>query len=335
LTFELAQDTYGRRPEPERDAPCAGSGGQWTGKLGPRGERDHHRQAFSAREKLQPGSRHELWPAEGRDLIERLEGEWPALAAGPVRARLRVWAGQEPVLAGFSTPQQLLRQLDSLRGRHQARDEILTALVRQARTDPLAARVVLQTLLPGLKKLAGRLLLEASEREEVWSSLLAHCWELIRCYPLERRPTRIAANTLLDTLQKTSRELKRQRRYRDRFGGEFPAESVTFSPDDRDVERLLRRAVAAGAISNEEAELVLRTRIDRTDLRALAEQVGVPYNTLVVRRLRAERRLLLFLGEPAVTSRGSKAPVCSARAVGDGLTGSAGRGAATDLNRRR
>ena len=73
--------------------------------------------------------------------------------------------------------------------------------MRQARADPLAARLVLQALLPGLKALAGRLLLEADERDEVWSALLAHCWERIRSYPLERRPARIAANTLLDTLQ--------------------------------------------------------------------------------------------------------------------------------------
>ena len=51
--------------------------------------------------------------------------------------------------------------------------------------------------------------------------------------------------------------------------------------------------------------------------------------------LRAEKRLLLFLGYPVVTFRGSKGPVCGARAVGAGLTGSAGRGAATDQTRRR
>ena len=80
--------------------------------------------------------------------------------------------------------------------------------------DPLAARLVLQALLPGLKAVAGRLLFDADERDAVWSALLVHCWERIRRYPLERRPTRIAANTLLDTLQKTTRELKRQSRHR-------------------------------------------------------------------------------------------------------------------------
>jgi hypothetical protein len=248
---------------------------------------------------------------------------------------LAVWSEREPVLASFATPQQLLRHLDSLRGRHRLRNEILAALVRQAQSDPLAARVVLQTLLPGLKTLARRILLEADERDELWSALLAHCWERIRSYPLERRPERIAANTLLDTLKKTTRELKRQRRDRDQFSEEALSQQSAPRPVDRDVERLFQHAVAAAAIGEGEAELILRTRIDGADLLMLAEQAGVPYNTIVVRRLRAERRLLLFLGQPAVTSRGRKGPVCGARVVGAGLTGSAGRGAATHPPRRR
>ena len=305
--------------------PRADTGREWTGGSGPPAADNHQREALRGGENLQPPT----------DLIERLEAEWPQLACGPLAPRLRAWARSEAALAGFATPQQLLRHLRGLRGQPAAEDEILAALVRQARSDPLAARLVLQALLPGLKARAGRLLLDADERDAVWSALLAHCWERIRRYPLERRPSRIAANTLLDTLQKTTRELKRQRRYNEQFRGELPAERTAFAPVDGDIERLLRRAVNAAAISEEEAELILRTRIDRTDVRLLADEAGLPYNTLVVRRLRAERRLLLFLGEPAVTSRGRKAPLCSARVIGVGLTGSAGRGAATDHTRRR
>ena len=336
MTFGPEHDLERRQPPACASDLRAGSGRQWTWEPGPRGERDHHRQAVSAREKSQPDPHQQTGQSRGgRDLVERLEAEWPALAAGQLRLQLRAWSEREPALASFATPQQLLRQLDSIRGRHRARNEILAALVREARTDPLAARVVLQTLLPGLKKIAGRLLLEADERDELWSALLAHCWERIRRYPLERRPTRIAANLLLDTLQKTSRELKQQRRNRDRFSGELPLEGVVVASVDRDIERLLRRAVAASAISGDEADLILRTRVDGADLRALAANAGVTYHALNTRRLRAEKRLLLFLGYGAVTFRGPKAPVCGARAVGAGLTGSAGRGAATHQPRRR
>ena len=292
---------------------------------GPGGWGTHQREASQGVEKSPLRS----------DLIERLEAEWPVLAAGPLQDRLRCWAAEEPALAGFATPQQLLRHLRGLRGRRAAEDEILAALVRQAQPDAQAARVVLQALLPGLKALAGRLLLEPDEREEIWSALLAHCWERIRCYPLERRPSRIAANVLLDTLQKTTRELKRQRRDRDELAGDQTPERTATAWDDADVERLLRRAVRATAISTLEAELILRTRIDGADLAALARESGISYHALNTRRLRAEKRLLLFLGYGAVTFRGSKAPLSSARVVGPGLTGSAGRGAATHQQPRR
>ena len=282
---------------------------------------DHQRKADSTRE-----NSHE------RDLIQRLEAEWGALASGPLRGRLRLWSDQEATLAGFATPQHLLRHLLSLGGSPRLKDETLAALLRQAQSDPLAARVVLQALLPGLKSLARRILFEAGERDEVWSALLAHCWERIRRYPLERRPGRIAANILLVALKKTTYELKRERRERDEVTNEA---STAQLPVDRDVERLLRRAVEAAAISADEAELILRTRIDRADMHALAADAGLTYHALNTRRLRAEKRLLLFLGYSPVTFRGRKRPFSSARVVGAGLTGSAGRGAATDHTPRR
>jgi hypothetical protein len=314
---DLAGDNSRRTP--------AGKRRDRTGKPGPDGKGEHQREALSGGEKLQPAI----------DVIERLEAEWPALAAGPLQSRLACWAQEEAALAGLATPQQLLRHLRGLRGRRDAEDAILAALVRQARGDPLAARMVLQALLPGLKNLAGRLLLEPDERDEIWSALLAHCWERIRCYPIERRPSRIAANVLLDTLQKTARELKRQRRNRGELAGDLSPHRLAAIPAASDVEQVLRHAVAATAITEEEAALILRTRIDRTDLGVLAHELQLPYNTLVVRRLRAEKRLLLFLGKPAVTSRASKAPLSSARVIGAGLTGSAGRAADTHQQRRR
>ena len=318
----------------ERSGPLSASPGRsmprnQTGGAARDESCDHQRKAHR-----RPGNSQRAGNDPG-DLIGRLEAEWAGLAAGAVRHRLAIWSNQEPALAGFATPQQLLRHLLSRGSKQPRKDDVLAALVREARHDPLAARMVLQALLPGLKAIAGRLLLDAEEREELWSALLAHCWERIRRYPLERRPARIAANILFDTLQRTSRELKRQRHRRDQPAGELAPERLAASPVDPDVERVLARAVAAAAISEEEAELIVRTRIDDADLGALAREQGLSYHALNTRRLRAEKRLLFFLGYGAVTFRGSKAPFSSARVVGAGLTGSAGRGAATDHQQRR
>lgn len=247
--------------------------------------------------------------------LDRLDREWHALASGVLPARLRVWTLEEPVLAAFASPAALIRFLHT-GGAGGDKDAVLRALLARSRVDPLAARVVLQALRPGLKGLAKRIFLDADDVEQLWQLLLASVWEQIRTYPLERRPRRIAANLLLDSMRATLSELARERSRR----AELPpspvvphAAAATSAPD---VETVLARAVAAGAISADEAELILRTRIDEQPLASAAQEFGVSYNVLRVRLQRAERRLLLHLGISPVPRRRRKRPSLGARAVG-------------------
>ncbi len=247
--------------------------------------------------------------------LDRLDREWQALVSGQLAARFQRWAEEEPGLAAFAGPGALIRFLHGPGATHD-KDTLLGSLLERARAEPLAARVVLQALRPGLKRLAGRLILDAGERQELWELLLASAWEKIRTYPLERRPRRIAANLLLDTMHATLAELARERAFR----AELPLSALSapvHAPEpDRDVEAPLARALAAGAISSDEAELILRTRLDGRSLAAIAKTAGVPYITLYMRRHRAERRLLLFLGSRAVKKGRRNRPSLSARASG-------------------
>jgi DNA-directed RNA polymerase specialized sigma24 family protein len=267
------------------------------------------------------------------DPVAELEREWRALAPRIARS-LRGWQRQEPGLAPFSSPQLLVRYLHRYDADLDAKDAALAALLRRAQTEPAAGRIILQALLPGLKRLAGRLIRSPQARDEIWSTLLAAAWERIHSYPLLRRPQRIAANLLLDTRLaiRQERELVRKR------GGEVGLADLPLPPPrllPLGLERPLRRAVDAGAISAEEAELIAQTRIDGTPLVELAAEEGVAYDALRVRRRRAERRLLLFLGRPDVRFEGRNRRSFGARVVGDGLTGSAGGGAAHPPDRRR
>lgn len=233
--------------------------------------------------------------------LDQLERELRRELSGPVlAARYDEWARQEPVLARLGGPVKLLR---FLRGRPApaCSDAVLCALLGRARSEPIAARLVLHALLPGLKALARRMLAGADEREELWSALLTIAWEEIRSYPLERRPRRVAANLLLDMLRPTLRAMRAART------GEPPTtlESRELRPawpttEGRDPDALLGEAVAAGAITAQEADLVAVTRVDGVPLAHLAELGGQPYNRLKVRRQRAERRLLVWLGYPPV-----------------------------------
>jgi DNA-directed RNA polymerase specialized sigma24 family protein len=248
------------------------------------------------------------------DPVPALDREWQQLARASLPARLRAWSLDESALAPFAEPERLIR---FLRGpaSAKAKDELLRPLLRIARDEPLAARVVLHALMPGLKRLSARALLDTSEWEELWELLLAHAWERIRRYPLARRPRRIAANILLDTLHRTLRELERERRRRRRGDGE--ASLPASIPDQRaEIARLLRDAVSAGALSQLEARIIFAARIERSSLTEIAGEEGLAYNVLRVRLQRAERRLLLYLGHPGVPNRRTKGPLSSARVIG-------------------
>ena len=275
----------------------------------------------------------DLRPGAKTDVVEALEHEWPQLLPS-LNARLRTWGRREPVFAAFPAAPLLLRALRSQQD-HRLEDAILLALLREARQDRLAGRFVVQALLPGLKRAAARILFEAGERDELWSILLANLWERITSYPLERRPRRVAANLLLDTIHATLTDFGRARRT---IQATEPLVSDELAParrEEEEAEVVLARAARAGAISCEEAVLILRTRLEGLSLATLARELGVSYDALRVRRRRAERRLLLFLGVPDVRFEGRGRPLSLARVAGGGLAGSAGGGAVTHPSSRR
>jgi DNA-directed RNA polymerase specialized sigma24 family protein len=239
-----------------------------------------------------------------------LEREWRALTAGRLREALRVWRRSEPALTRFSNPQQLVAFLWDERVSPLEKDLLLAALLRIAISDALAVRVVMQAMLPGLKGLASRLLHRSPERggsvlerEELWQVLFCSLLERIASYPLERRPRKIAANLLLDTLHATVAVQKQESAARGLVPLADLREDELVSPEEAlegaDVEEPLRRAVAAGAITRSEAGLILETEVDGVALAEVAARLGVSYNAVKVRRQRAERRLLAFLNAEA------------------------------------
>ncbi len=269
--------------------------------------------------------------ASSADVVSALEREWDARSSACFSRRLRVWAEREPALETFATVQALVGSLRRRSGDYERESAILAALLQQARSDPLAGRVVLQALLPGLKRLAGRLLFEAGEREELWSLLLAHLWAGIRSYPVERRPRRVAANLLLDAAHATLGDLGKERRLR-AHASELAPESVEAGEQE---ELVLSRAVRTGALSRAEALLILRSRVEGVPLAQIATEEGAGYDALRIRRRRAELRLRLFLGDPDVRFEGRNRPLSRARASGGGIAGSAGGGAVTHPKQRR
>lgn len=229
--------------------------------------------------------------------------------------RFRVWRAEDGALRQFTNPDALIVFLHR-QGPPDAKDAVPLALLVRAQQDQLAGRIVLQTMLPGLKSLSARLGRSAVSFEELWQILFACLWERIVTYPVERRPSRVAANLLRDTLKRTLGVLKREAKAQghlselplDEFNDLLATDASSDGPPDGsvDVEAILRRAVVAGRVTSEEAELILATEVDGVPLAAVAERLGVSYNAVKIRRQRAEQRLLEFLGVLADPSGRSK-----------------------------
>lgn len=206
------------------------------------------------------------------------------------------------------------------------KDAVLCALLGCAKEDSGAGQIVLEAIRPGLLNLTARITRNARNGEELRATLLLAIWEGIRHYPLERRPLRVAANLLLDALHRTLVEVGRESAWRSlwSFTPVEPHEREAPEEVDRDVDGLLDRAVRAGALSSVEAETILASRIDGVQLTELARAAGVSYNTMKLRRQRAERRLLLFLGFHPVPRGQQKRPSSFARVAGAGSPDSVG-----------
>jgi len=82
-----------------------------------------------------------------------------------------------------------------------AADRVLAALVGRARAgDPVAGRVALERLVPALTAQAGRRRSRRASFEDVFAELVGAAWIVIRCYPVELRPVRVAANLVRDAV---------------------------------------------------------------------------------------------------------------------------------------
>ncbi len=137
------------------------------------------------------------------ELLPRLTREWQAIRHRPaVLRRARTWDLGVP----FDSLDDLIeaagfRRVDPLQGEHDPAatgDDVLARLLVASRHDELAARVVLQRLLPGLVSIARRWAHRPEGGPEALDELLAAAWTVIRTFPVERRAHQLAARLLRD-----------------------------------------------------------------------------------------------------------------------------------------
>ncbi|HEX9344186.1 MAG TPA: hypothetical protein VF995_11300, partial [Actinomycetota bacterium] len=260
-----------------------------------------------------------------------LDAEWATLARAPIPLRWRHHPALAlPDAAGRTSTLSDLLQITERRDDPAASDQILAALAQLTRGNPddddthapLAARTLLQTLLPGAKALARRLTWLGDPPERA-AAVTATLYEQIRSYPIQRRPARIAANLLADTHQRLLRHASASAsasgsgsgapHRRQGCGGgatmalpvvsldELAAHGDAMLPAPAPSQRqpspaeellaLLAWAVHGGWLTPAQATLIGQSRIADIPCEELGAQAGLGAHSLRRRRQRAEQAL--------------------------------------------
>ncbi len=137
-------------------------------------------------------------PASQLPIVRRLVEEWTLLCRRDENIQR---------CNGWGLPGKPVRSLDDVLFRagfntgfaDSKGDRYLLLLVECAKRDDLAARIVLQRILPPLLSVGyrrGRIVQGGAS--EAITDTLSHAWELIRTYPIERRPNKVASNLVRD-----------------------------------------------------------------------------------------------------------------------------------------
>ena len=233
-----------------------------------------------------------------RPAFDALDRDWVALVRSPAgAAALRRWS---------DTPELVAADLDALVDRVWAASKpdanrVCAALAGRAPSDPAAARVLLQVLRPGLRTLGRRLALGGSF-DDVDAELLALAWERICTYRVDRRPTSVAGNILLDVRKRYVRAVTGADAtavsLEDLSPGRSPAAPSAEQealdghvPSLRRAHARLLASVDGGTITPTSATVLWRTRILEEDEADVAAELGVGVRTLQRRRQRTEREL--------------------------------------------
>ena len=223
--------------------------------------------------------------------------EWDGLVRSP--DTLRHARGWDLPVVRFASLDELLRfaGLGAAGSGQNGDDELLGALVSIARHDELAARVVLQRLLPGVASIARRRRSFAAQLDAT-DELLAALWTVIRTYPIERRPYFVAAGVLraadYAAFQRTRRRLSVHIPRPMSAFDLYPAEEITVTPAE-ELAELLASARAAG-MTPEDVELIERLGRGESTLqiaagRSVTDRTIRNHRAAVTHRLRTMARM--------------------------------------------
>ena len=243
-------------------------------------------------------------------IFDSLQCEWDRTAVRPeVRARIEVWADAEPALGGCADANAVIR-LVVWQGRHPSgqASRVMSVLLRRS-ADPLAARTLLQALVPRIK--AERVLVPKYGHRigEAWqppsdtvADLVAECFAAVKRHAGEVRDD-VARLVLQEATRKLRTARQAQRRYQQRTVVLVPDDAADASADlsaDLSAARsgaewlatALADALRSQRISKSQAQLLYGARVAGFSASEVGRRAGLKPKTVHYALARAEHALV-------------------------------------------
>ena len=229
-------------------------------------------------------------------LFDHLEREWnQLLTRGELDAALERWRERDDRLQPFTSIEALLALLTDREAEPQWQSDALLALLSAARTDRLAARLVLQRFIPPLKLIA--CWRQPFPKADWIAQIVSATFEVIVTYPVEHRRVRVAANIVWDVRKRMDAALAEHRRWQAELLVD-EREVLEAAPDPADsviASQLLRWAGRRSHVAPDVADVIVLTRLAGYSLEEAATIAGVPSARLRQRRWRGEQRIRALL----------------------------------------
>ncbi len=228
-------------------------------------------------------------------LFNELLDDWERYRSSPAaHAAVAGWRKIEPQLEAIATPEAAVTAIRDASDMD-CRDAKTLAILRLARTDLDARRVLLQAFWPGLLHLTtvyGR----PWDYEDTAATVVMLALERIAGYPLHRR-SRVAANIIRDVQNGLHRMRTREQHAAALRGLAVPIDDALHLPADEtrsaaeEVIDLIGEAIRTQRLTESEARLIVLRRLLDTPTAVTAAEQGRRPSSIRKARERAEARL--------------------------------------------
>jgi DNA-directed RNA polymerase specialized sigma24 family protein len=245
-------------------------------------------------------------------ILQRLDSEWAALATR--RSILRRVADWQlgtaplrslddllPMMGRSGTPRPGVRHdrrqcgSGGSHGPSWGHDPVAAALLHRARHDDLAARIILQRLVPGLMAVSGQYA-HGRRRQEVTDELVSAAWTVIRTFEPGANPTFLVSR-LIRACEYQVFEKGRRRKLQSVLADDAQLRLIS-APDETpealvELANVVADARCSGAIDESDAQFIARLVASPT-AQDLAAQLRVTSRTIrnrrdaIVYRIRAQ-----------------------------------------------